>query len=115
MKTSRKRRQQNKKKKKTKLKNNAIFGKTIRNPMSKVDVKLVISRKKYLMWSFRQTFKREKQFRNGAIFIEKEKCRANLNKPTYTGTNILDLSKVLTQGFHYNYNSTNMVIKLNCC
>ena len=39
------------------------------------------SRKQYFKLPFRPTFKREKQFRNGAIAIEKEKCRKNLNKP----------------------------------
>ena len=52
------------------------------------------TRKQYLKWSFRQTLKREKQFRNGAIAIEKGKCRINLNKPIDIGTSILDLSKV---------------------
>ena len=31
------------------------------------------------------------------------KCRINLNKPIYIGIIILDLSKILMQGFHYNY------------
>ena len=54
-------------------------------------------------WSFRLTFKREKQFRNVAIAIEKEKYRINLNKLIYIGTGIIDLSKVLMQDFHFNY------------
>ena len=32
--------------------------------------------------------------------IEKKKYRINLNKSIYTGTSMLDLSKVLMQGFH---------------
>ena len=43
------------------------------------------------------------KFRNGAVAIKKEKCRINLDKPIYIGTNILDLSKVLVQDFDYNY------------
>ena len=43
------------------------------------------------------------KFRNGAVAIKKEKCRINLDKPIYIGTNILDLSKVLMQDFDYNY------------
>ena len=30
-------------------------------------------------------------------------CKINLNKPTYNGTSMLDLSKVLMQNFHYSY------------
>ena len=48
--------------------------------MNKVDVKTVTTRKQYQNWSFRPTFKREKQICNEEIAIEKEKCRINLNK-----------------------------------
>ena len=74
---------------------NAKFGKSIEHQVNKTDVKTLITRKQYLKyWSFRPTFKREKQFCNGAIAIETEKC-INLNEPLYIGTSILDLSKVL--------------------
>ena len=36
------------KKQNVKLRNNVIFGKSIENPMSKVDVKIVTARKQYL-------------------------------------------------------------------
>ena len=75
---------------------NAKFGKSIEHQVNKIDVKTLITRKQYLKyWSFRPTFKREKQFCNGAIAIETEKCIINLNEPLYIGTSILDLSKVL--------------------
>ena len=75
---------------------NAKFGKSIEHQVNKTDVKTLIIRKQYLKyWSFRPTFKREKQFCNGAIAIETEKCIINLNEPLYIGTSILDLSKVL--------------------
>ena len=71
--------------------------------MKMVDVKIVTARKLYLKQSFRPNFKREKQFRNGAIAIEKQKCSLNLNKPICIGTSILDLSKVLMQSHYYNF------------
>ena len=43
------------------LRNNAIFGKSIENPTSKVDVKIVATGKQYLKWSFRPTFRRRKK------------------------------------------------------
>ena len=43
--------------------------------MNKVDVKIVTTRKQNLKWSFKPTFKREKQFCNGAIAFEKEKMQ----------------------------------------
>ena len=47
--------------------------------------------------------KREKQFCNGAIAIEKEKRGINFNNPIYISTSILNLGKVLMQDFRYNY------------
>ena len=54
----------------------------------------------------RPTFKRQKQFRDGAIAFQKEKCGINLNKAIYIRTSILDLSKALMQHFHNNYVKT---------
>ena len=58
------------KKQNTKLRSIAIL---IENPMNKVNVKIVTTRKQYLKWSFRPTFKREKQFCNGTRAIKTEK------------------------------------------
>ena len=73
----------------------------------------MFNRKQYLKWSLRPISKREKQFRNEAIAIKKEKCGISLNKLIYIGTSILYLSKVLKYDFHYNY-IKNMAIKLKC-
>ena len=62
--------------------------------MNEVDVNTVTTRKQYLKRSFRPNFERKKQLFNGAIAIK---------KATYNVTSILDLSKVLMLGFHYNY------------
>ena len=40
------------KKQNAKLRSNAIFGRSIENPINKVDVKIVTIRKQYLRWSF---------------------------------------------------------------
>ena len=91
------------KKQNVKLRKNALFGNSVENPINKVVVKLVTTRKQYLKRPFRPTLKREKQFRNGIVAIEKEKCRIYLNEPIYFGTSILNLNKVLMQDIHYNY------------
>ena len=49
------------KKQNHKLISNAVFAKSIENPMSKVDVKVVTTREQYLKWSFRPTYKRGKK------------------------------------------------------
>ena len=68
--------------------------------MKRIDVKIVTTRKQYLKWLFRVILKREKQCRNGAIAMKKEKCQINLNKPIYNRTSMSDSSKVLMQDFH---------------
>ena len=60
------------------------------------------TRKRYFKSSFRPNFKKEKQFCDGAIAIEKEKQGINLNKQIYIEVNIY-LGKVLMLDFHYNY------------
>ena len=62
--------------------------------MNKFDVKFVTTKKICLTCLFRPTFKREKQFRNGVIAIEEEKCEVILNKAIYIGVTILDLSSI---------------------
>ena len=52
------------KKQNAKLRNNAIFGKSIKISMNKVDVNIVITRKQYLKWSFRSAFKKIAKWSN---------------------------------------------------
>ena len=40
---------------------------------------------------------------NNLVAIRKSKVTSTLNKPAYVGMCILDLSKVLTHEFHYDY------------
>ena len=40
---------------------------------------------------------------NGLVVIHKNKVTLTLNKPTYIGMCILELSKVLMYEFHYDY------------
>ena len=57
--------------------------------MKKVEAKMINTRKQQLKWSFRQTFKREKQCPNGAIATEKEKMNKSY-KPIYIRETILE-------------------------
>ena len=93
------------KKQNAKLRNNAMSGKSIEieNTINKVGVKIVYFRKQYTKCSFSPIFKREKQFRNGAIAIEKEKCGTNFDRSVDFRTIMLSLNKVLMQDFHYVY------------
>ena len=53
--------------------------------MNKVGLNIMTTRKQCSKWSFRPSFKRERQFRNAAMAIEKEKYRI-----IYIGMSILD-------------------------
>ena len=88
------------KKQSIKLRNNTIFGKSVENPMNTFNVKVLSDYRKYLKWSNKPAFRREKQLPNWLIVIRKNKW---LNKPTHIGKSILELSKVLVYDFHYNY------------
>ena len=71
-----------------------IFGKSIENPMSKFDIRIV---------SVRPTFKTKKQLDNGLIIKQKDKCRIKLKKPTHIEGRILELSKSLMYDLHCQY------------
>ena len=45
----------------------------------------------------------EKTFYNYSVAIRKSEVTLKLNKPTYVGISILDLSKALVYEFHYDY------------
>ena len=45
----------------------------------------------------------QKLFDNDLVATRKHKITLTPNKPAYVGIFILDLSKVLTYGFHYDY------------
>ena len=51
-----------------------MFGKSKENPMNKVQVKMMTTRKQYLKFlEFRLKFKKEKKIRNGAVGTKKKK------------------------------------------
>ena len=86
-----------------KLMNNSIFGKTMENIRNRVDVKLVNNRKQAEKLSAKPNFNHSNIFSENLISIHMKKTKLTFNKPVYLGMCILDLSKTLMYGFHYNY------------
>ena len=86
-----------------KLMNNSVFGKTMENLRRRVDVRLVTSKQKLLKLASRPTFVSSKIFNDNLVAVHKIKETLILNKPTYVGMCILDLSKTLMYDFHYSY------------
>lgn len=88
---------------------NAIYGKTMENIRSRVDIKLKSS------WEGRYglqklisdpRFKRCTIFEENLVAVELYKTIIYMNKPISVGMVILDLSKILMYEFHYDYMKT---------
>ena len=86
-----------------KLMNNSVFGKTMENIRKRVDVRLITDEKKLLKMVSKPTYVSSKIFNENLVAVHKIKETLTLNRPTYIGMCILDLSKTLMYNFHYNY------------
>ena len=73
------------------------------NMRNKIDVKLVNNEKEYLICTSKPSHMSYEIFDNNLVTIRKSKLALKLNKPTYIGMCILDLSKVLMYEFYYDY------------
>ena len=86
-----------------KLMNNSVFGKTMENLRKRVDVRLVTDTKKLIKLASKPSYVSSKIFNENLVAVHKIKESLVLNKPSYVGFCILDLSKTLMYDFHYNY------------
>ena len=60
-------------------------------------------RKKLMKLTSKPTFVTSKTINKKLVAVRKIKETLTLNRPTYVGMCILDLSKTLMYDFHYNY------------
>ena len=86
-----------------KLMSNAVYGKTMKNLRSRIDVKLLSNKRDYLKWTSKPSFMPHKIFDYDLVVICKHRVTLTFNKLAYTGMRILELSKVLMYEFHYDY------------
>ena len=86
-----------------KLMNNSVFGKTMENIRSRVDIRLVNNEAKAKKLAAKPNFKHCNIFDENLVAIHMKKTKLVFNKPVYLGMCILDLSKTLMYDFHYNY------------
>ena len=83
--------------------NNAVDGKTMENLRNGINVKLVSNKKVYLKWASKPSYLSHKVFDNDLVVIHNNKVALMLNKPAYIGMYMMELNKVLTYEFHYDY------------
>ena len=86
-----------------KLMNNSIYGKTMENLRKRVDVKLITNEQKLLKVTSKPSYVSCKIFNENLVAVHKIKEQLFLNRPSYLGMCILDLSKTLMYDFHFNY------------
>ena len=86
-----------------KLANNAVFGKTMENLRKRSNIKLVTEPEKMERLAARPTYVSHKIFHENLVAVHCKKTKLLLDKPSYVGMAILELSKTLMYDFHYNY------------
>ena len=85
------------------LMNNAVIEKTMENIRKHRNIKLVTSQEAYLKAVMKPNFKSGVLFSENLMGCEMGKIKNVMNKPVYLGQTILDLSKIVTYEFHYDY------------
>ena len=75
--------------------NNSVFGKTVENLRKRCNVYLENVPDHFLRQRAKPTFQSCKIFSENLVAINMEKVRLMLDKPSYVGMCILDLSKTL--------------------
>ena len=86
-----------------KLMNNSVFGKTMENIRKRSNIKLETDPDHFLRQTAKPTFVSCKIFHENLVALHMKKKVLKLDKPSYVGMCILDLSKVLMYDFHYNF------------
>ena len=83
------------------LLNNAVFGTTCESLFKRTDYRLVSSRKEALKFIAKPTFRDYIVYNEKLAGIHLDPSSVTLNKPSYVGVAVLELSKVYMYRFHY--------------
>ena len=86
-----------------KLACNSVFGKCCEQVMNRVDVRLVNEQKKALGLIVKPTYKHHTIYDENLVGVHMRLSKVKLNKPSYVGVTILDISKILMYDFFYDF------------
>ena len=82
---------------------NTVYGKTMENLQKRMNVRLVNNEKDFLRYTSKPTHVTHKIFGKNYAAVQEIKPTLMLNKPIYVRFTVLELSKWLMYGFHYNF------------
>ena len=86
-----------------KLMSNSVFGKTMENVRKYRDIKVVTTDNRRNQLVSEPNYHTAKYFSEDLLAIEMKKIKVKMNKSTYLGMSILDISKTLVYEFWYDY------------
>jgi len=86
-----------------KLMNNSVFGKTKESLRKRTNIELVTNETRFKKLTAKPTYVSSKIFDENLVGVYSKKEGLLLDKPSYVGMSILDLSKTLMYDFHYNF------------
>ena len=86
-----------------KLMNNSVFGKTMEKIRKHRDINLVTTNKRRSKLVSEPNYHTMNYISENLSIIEMNKTRVKMNKPTYLGLSILNISKILMYEFWYDY------------
>ena len=86
-----------------KLMNNSVFGKTMENLRKRSNIRLETDPEHLIKLTKKPIYVSSKIFDENLVGIQMKNISLLLNKPSYVGFSILELSKTLMYDFRYNY------------
>ena len=98
-----------------KLMNNAVFGKTMENIRILENIKLATTDKKRNKLVSEPNYHTINYISEDLSVIEMNKTRVKVNKPIHLGLSILDISKIITYEFWYDYIKPKYNDKVKLC
>ena len=86
-----------------KLMNNSLFGKTMESVRNRKNVHLVNNEKKMKKMVSKPNFHAFKIFHQDLVAVHMKKVNVVLDRPSFIGFSVLDLSKLIMYKFHYEH------------